>query len=347
MLDEAFDRSTNQTRVIKVAQEQDDGLGPFKLLPGTWKNVDTLPFRGWNMIALPFAQPGSRRNFRLLVNKYAETLRFKVVDKGIPNRGIQFGGPGADSTNTDQTLVALDYEQMIEQELAADEPPTPLAGPPELAIHHEPGLFLHMTNETTAGIDIARLATIPHGDSVLGLGRSDIFDGPPDIPQISGLPLGVPADLDPDPESPELDNPYVQPYKHFHENLFDGIYDPTIPNDLLIKAAAGGGAVARTTQLSFDTTLEDAGIVNIPFIVKQANAAQMKATFWILELEEKDANGDPKLRLLYSQVVILDFFPRRDGFPGLIRWPHVSINTLEKVPEPPAEYTQPLLSKSS
>jgi hypothetical protein len=253
------------------------------------------------------------------------------------------GGPGG-STNTDQTLVALDYEQMIKQELAADEPPSGLAGDPQLPIHHEPGLLLFMTNERTDNIDIARLATIPHGDSALGLGRSAIFDGPPDIPQISGLPLGVPADLDPDPESPELDNPYVQPYKHFHDNPFDGIYDPTIPNDLLIKAAAGGGAVARTTQLEFDTTLEDAGIVNIPFIVKQANAAQMKATFWILELEEKDANGDPKLRLLYSQVVILDFFPRRDGFPGLIRWPHVSINTLEKVPEPPSEYIQPMLS---
>ena len=41
--------------------------------------------------------------------------------------------------------------------------------------------------------------------------------------------------------------------------------------------------------------------------------------------------GEPKLRLQYTQVVILDFFERRDGLPGLIRWPHVSISTLDKV----------------
>jgi hypothetical protein len=29
--------------------------------------------------------------------------------------------------------------------------------------------------------------------------------------------------------------------------------------------------------------------------------------------------------------VMLDFFPRRDGLPGRIGWPHVSINTLTKV----------------
>jgi hypothetical protein len=61
----------------------------------------------------------------------------------------------------------------------------------------------------------------------------------------------------------------------------------------------------------------------------------MKSIFWIQELADKDKYGEPKLRLQYLQVVMLDFFPRRDGLPpgccpGLIRWPHVSINTLEK-----------------
>ena len=57
----------------------------------------------------------------------------------------------------------------------------------------------------------------------------------------------------------------------------------------------------------------------------------MKSTFWIQELAEKDKHGKPKLRLQYSQVVMLDFFPRRDGMPGRIAWPHISINTMEKV----------------
>lgn len=57
----------------------------------------------------------------------------------------------------------------------------------------------------------------------------------------------------------------------------------------------------------------------------------MRSTFWIQELAESDDAGNPRLRLQYSQTVFLDFFPRADGAPGLIRWPHISINTLEKV----------------
>jgi hypothetical protein len=59
----------------------------------------------------------------------------------------------------------------------------------------------------------------------------------------------------------------------------------------------------------------------------------MKATFWIQELAEDTADGNPKLRLQYLQVVILEFAPRRDGTPGLIHWPHISVNTLESALE--------------
>ena len=85
-------------------------------------------------------------------------------------------------------------------------------------------------------------------------------------------------------------------------------------------------------------SLATGGIKNIPFIVKQANAVSMNSTFWIQELEETDENGLPKLRLQYLQIVILDFFPRRDGLPGVISWPHVSINTLDKVSDSPEVY---------
>ena len=97
----------------------------------------------------------------------------------------------------------------------------------------------------------------------------------------------------------------------------------------------------RTTVLEFDTTVATGGISNIPFIVEQANASEMKATFFLQELAEADEHGNPKLRLQYAQVVQLDFFPRFDGGPGRIKWPHVSINTLEKVvPQPDMRYAQ-------
>ena len=64
-------------------------------------------------------------------------------------------------------------------------------------------------------------------------------------------------------------------------------------------------------------------------MVKQADAVSMKSTFWIQELAPVD--GITVHQMQYSQIVMLDFFPRRDGLPGRIGWPHVSINTLTKI----------------
>lgn len=326
-------------RTIEPAVTGDPSLGPFAQLPGTWANLPGLPGRGWNMIALPVAAPGARPGdppatgshpgFRLLVNQYNEQLKFNLVDKAVPNRGVNGTAPG--TVNSDQLLVTLDYEQSIAQIEAADFPPSGLAGAPGLAIHHEPGLFLTMSDPNDeGGPDIARLATIPHGDAALGLGTSRVVTQAT-IPTITSLPLGVPQDLD---------HPYLAPYKHFHDTPFLGLFDPTDPTALL-KVANADVTVVRTTVLEFDTTVATAGIHNVPFVVKQADAAEMKATFFVHELAETDAAGHPRLRLQYAQIVQLDFLPRFDGGPGRIRWPHVSINTLEKVTDvPDMEYAQ-------
>ena len=307
-----------QIRKVSVAEVGDSALGPLKLLPGTWRNLPSLPGRGWNMIALPFATaPGSSINYRLLLNQYNESLTFTLVDKAVPNRGVNSVDP---VENEDQLVVTLDYEQVIHQIFAEDFPASGIAGPSGAAIHHEPGLWLHMANKAEAGFDIARLSSIPHGDSVLALGGSAISEGAPIIPDVSGLPIGI---------DQSLDSPYMLPYAHFHKSLFKGLFDPTLPNDLL-KAANQGVAITRTTTLSVDTTLQSGGISNIPFVVKQANPVSMQSTFWIQELEALDGQGNPKLRLQYSQVVLLEF-PRRDGTPGVVKWPHVSINTMEKI----------------
>lgn len=307
-------------RSLEIATAGDPDLGPLQLLPGTWSNLPNLPGRGWNMIALPsINQPPDNLNYRLLMNQYNEELKFSLVDKAVANRGIDESV--APAINTDQFVVALDYEQMIKQIAADDNPPSGLAGPANLPIHHEPGLWLHMTNETSDGLDIARLSTIPHGDSVLALGTAIVTDGPPTIPVISGLPIGV---------NQSLSNPYLAPYAHYNANPFRNLFEPVDPNDLLRKANQGVN-ILRTTELTVSTKVSTAGIKNIPFVVRQADAAEMVSTFWIQELDEVDLNGNQKLRLQYSQTVFLDFFDRKDGEPGLIRWPHVSINTLEKV----------------
>lgn len=325
-----IDELTRTGRKIETARRGDEDLGPLQQLPGTWSNLPGLPGRGWNAIALPFAPCGGGPNYRLLVNQYNETLKFTLVDKAVPNRGI--ARDDGSTYNADQFVVTLDYEQMIAQIAADDFPRSGLAGDPGLAIHHEAGLFLHLLNRTTEGLDIARLASIPHGDSVLGLGSSEVLSGGPSVPVVDGLPLGGPTDLA---------SPYLAPYAHFDADPFKGVvadpgfagFNPIRPHELLV-AANSEVHITRTIQLEFDTAIATGGISNVPFVVKQANAAAMKSVFWIQELDECDDHGEPRLRLQYLQVVLLDFFPRGDGFPGRIRWPHVSINTMERVAEP-------------
>ncbi|TMO55830.1 heme-binding protein [Pseudoalteromonas aurantia] len=301
-------------RVLKKATGSEEALGPFTHLPGVWKNTGQLSGHGWNMIALPF--PTGELNYRLLNNQYNETLTFQLVDKNVPNRGI----------NGDQEVETIDYVQQIEQIAAADFPDSGLAGGAGLAIHHEPGLWLYMKNHTTDDLNIARLSSIPHGDSLMALGKSAQSKTGFEIPKISGLPIGVDQNLEA--------NPYLKPYLHFHNNLFENVFDPTQPNELLNKAILPffqQGKIANVTQLKVDSTLASGGVNNIPFVVRQANAGQVEATLWIYELTEKHPNGEPKMLLQYSQIVMLDFFERK-GEQGLIRWPHVSINTLEKQP---------------
>lgn len=321
-----------KARTYGKPAKQDPDLGPLKLLPGLWKSEGL----GWSMTALPFATAPSPLDYRLLLNQYNEQLEFKLVDNNVPNRGVEKNNP---TVQTDQFVVTIDYLQKIQQVAAVDSPEgNGLAGPPGLAIHHEPGLWLHMKNQITDGLDIARLATIPHGDSVLALGRSSVHAGASSIPHINSLPEGVTQDLD--------NSPYLKPYKKFHDKPFKGNvtfpgfpgFDPT-QTHVLLELANTGANIVRTTTLHVDSTIPTGGIANIPFVVRKANAATMQSTFWIQELAEKDVNGDPKLRLQYLQVVMLDFFPRRDGLPpsccpGPIRWPHVAINTLEKQVDP-------------
>jgi hypothetical protein len=322
-------------------------LGPLEQLVGVWIGRET----GWNMIALPFdAAPPAPAGFkfRVLMNQYDEELRFTFVDDDVPNRGLA----RPDDPTSDQFVVTLDYQQKIAQVAAEDRPDSNgLAGLRGLPIHHEPGLWLYEKNRrakddsieddavTQVQLDVARLASIPHGNSVLAVGTSDVYEGMPEIPPISGLPSGRFEDI----RTPDYDfrsDPYLEPYRHYIDDPFMGnVTDPGFPgfspadmNDIL-RFANQGVDIARTTTLTVDSTRKTAGISNAPFSVREAEAVSMKSTFWIQELTEKDAEGQPRLRLQYSQVVMLHFFrPREDEFPERVVWPHISIATLEKVP---------------
>jgi hypothetical protein len=165
----------------------------------------------------------------------------------------------------------------------------------------------------------------------------------PEIPPVSGLPSGQFEDV----RSADYDfksDPYLEPYKHYIDNPFMGNvsvpgfpgFSPADMNDIL-RFANQGVNIVRTTTLTVDSTRKSAGITNAPFSTREAESVSMKSTFWIQELAEKDDDGSVRLRLQYSQVVMLHFFrPREDELPERAIWPHISIATLEKMP---ADYT--------
>ncbi|CAM4139640.1 heme-binding protein [Pseudoalteromonas byunsanensis] len=286
---------------------------PLSQLPGVWKNSGQFQGHGWNMSAQPFAS--GEHGYRLLNNQYNETLTFQLPDKSVPNRGA----------NGSQEVFTIEYVQAIEQIAAADFPNSGLAGEAGLAIHHAPGLWLHRKNHPTGEFDVGRLSSIAQGNAVMALGRSQKNHTGFDIPSISGLPIGINQDLQ---------SPYLKPYLHFHEHLFQGVFDPTKPNELLNQAILPffeQDKVASVTQLKVDSASACSGVNNIPFITRAASAGEVSSIFWIYELKEMHLNGEPKMLLQYTQTVLLEFFESPTGA-GLIKWPQVSINTLEKQP---------------
>lgn len=364
-------------RTTSLADFDDPVLGPLRMFPGTWKNTEDLKGHGFNMMALPVRPDDDEREdptkngYRLLLNQYKEELNFSVIDKGVPNRGSN-----SNTDSPDQTIVALNYFQKITQIDSDDFRKTDLHERFDgKAIHKEPGLWLYMTDHQTDDINIARLGTIPHGNSFLAAGRvrnrnanaedEDVFvlEAPQIevlrslIPNINGVVVGGgenpdEIDLEPivDPVSGEILIDYFAPYRHFHENPYKGKeaipgfngFDPVHATDLLRHALEQVliriGKIKRVMRLHVDSTLDHAGvnrfthngIVNIPFVVREADATAINSTFLIYEVEDS-GSGKARHFMQYAQNVILDFIGRPDGHPGRARWPHVSINTMERV----------------
>jgi hypothetical protein len=132
-------------------------LGLLQDLAGTWKG------KGFNLIARPDFH--DKTDLYLQLNQTRETLKFDPIGSSVPNRGF-----GQD----DIELFGLTYLQQI-----AD------AGS-DGALHIEPGIWVtqpptSFPPETApqSGQLVARMGTIPHGNSLLAQGIAEPFTGPP------------------------------------------------------------------------------------------------------------------------------------------------------------------------
>jgi hypothetical protein len=284
-------------------------LGPLGELPGTWTGT------GFNLIARPDFQ--HKKPFFLEINGTIENLEFTLIGGDIPNRG---------SEQNDINLHGVHYLQQVADCATHG------------ALHIEPGLWIHIPKTTDPNIPnptIVRQATIPHGDSLLA---QSTF-----ITEVNGGPKIDPVDSFPftDPTIPGLNTPaknilggeYVAPYLNtpLPECCVPSGLDAkaTIRNPtLVLLAAIKGQNITHTVVIAISTVAAQGstGILNIPFVVRNANALQMDAIFWIETVQPDD--GEPFLQLQYVQRVILDFPATPKG--PIIHWPHVSVATLVK-----------------
>jgi hypothetical protein len=281
-------------------------LGLLAELPGTWMGS------GFNLISLP--DKHDNKPFRLKLNATMETLRFSSIGGPIPNRG---------SGQDDIEFFGVHYLQLIND--AHDHG----------ALHLEPGIWLNIgpTDDPKAGPSVVRLATIPHGDSLLSQGISLKVQGGPKIEVADSTPFTLDAVTG--ARKNDTNPQYLAPFNT--TPLPAGVPAGAIANpNIVLTDAINGQKIIETVVLSVSATpvggingtpisppnkpSDVGGIVNIPFVLKNANANAFSAIFWIETVEHRD--GYRFLQLQYTQTVILDFI-------GL-KWPHISVATLVK-----------------
>jgi hypothetical protein len=296
-----------------------DLLGPLAGLAGRWTG------EGFNVIWRPHHPPHGQLDgdHVLELNRTIEQLDFEKVPGDIPNRGL---------LQRNINLHGLTYLQQISDANVLD------AQGNHKGQHLEPGLWVVVpeTNHPHEPRTVARLASIPHGTTILAQGTAPAQPSPggPHIPKVSikPFPIGKPRFGQPVMEQDiRLDSRFRiprHPEQHgITQRMVDNpnsfLTDPPLPITLPVMPTP---AVATTTTLqvsTHDRSLPGGGSANIAFLKgtdgPNAVTSRVTATFWLQTFE----SASVPLRLQYSQLVLLDF----NG----LSWPHVTVATLRKV----------------
>jgi hypothetical protein len=282
-----------------VAAAPANPLGPLAGLAGKWTG------RGLNVIWRPHPLKPSGQDRFLELNVTSEQLDFGPALLKIPNRGL---------LQPNISLAGLNYLQQIsDANLNAPQ-------------HFEPGVWVTVpkTSDPQEPRTVARLASIPHGTTILVQGTAHTSDGAPSIPDVSikPFPIGHPGQTIDFPEQ-TLTTP--SQFRTSGAGL-TGITQQMVNNPNRVLLAAPSPPITATTRLhvsSRDASLPGGGTANIAFLKggtdgPNAVTARVTATFWLQTLQ---ADNEPR-RLQYSQLVLLNF----NG----LSWPHVTVATLRK-----------------
>ncbi len=304
-----------------VAEPQDE-LGPLAQLvgddgKGEWQG------KGFNTIwrPHPLAEGGQDRFLEL--NITSEKLVFERIKGKIPNRGLLM---------PDINMFGLTYLQQIEDVDVA----------PPKGLHIEPGIWVNVppTTNPAEAATVVRMASIPHGSTILAQGTSLTVNGGPHISDNNIIPFPIGTTQPPSSDFavaevtfPELNLGIETPFRQRFDEVTQAMVEN--PNSVLQGAIAGQN-ITSTTVLEISTAhqpVAGGGTANTAFLEAasspggNAKAVEVSAIFWI-ETVASQAGQPAELQLQYTQLVQLDF----NG----LRWPHVTVATLKKTASPPA-----------
>jgi hypothetical protein len=261
-------------------------LGPLVEFEGTFRgsgfNTIFRPDSTQTPTELPVPVTGSDNVLEL--NLTEETLSFSPGLGSVPNRGMVQG---------DMFLNGVPYLQTINDVTVPSQP---------VGIHLEPGLWMAVpaTTDPALAATVVRMASIPHGTTVLAQGTSVTTAGKPTIAAVDITPFvtGQPASKIPFASQTATDDKTPR----IPQNLASFIAAGTItqamltdPNTLL-RSHISSQAITSTTTLSISTDpaspLFGGGTDNIAFLLGNAAAStpnaqtlKMEAVFWIETVE--------------------------------------------------------------
>jgi hypothetical protein len=273
-------------------------LGPLAGLVGKWSG------RGFNVIWRPNSTVGQDRFLEL--NVTSEQLEFTAISGPIPNRGL---------LQPDINMFGLTYLQQIsDANLKA-------------GLHIEPGLWaaIPKTSDPNVPPTVARLASIPHGTTILLQGTAGTAAAGPNIPVASIKPFTInqPNSTIDFPEQTLTNQTSFRTSGAGLTGVTQAIVND--PNSVLHAAIAGQHITSTTTLhvTSTDTPVPGGGTANTAFLEggpqgPNAVAATVSAMFWLETLQGQTT----PTQLQYSQTVLLNF--------NTLSWPHVTVGTLRK-----------------
>ena len=287
-----------------------DPLGPLRDLLGTWSG------KGFNVIWRPHraraGDPPNQDRF-LEINVTEETLAFEEIPGSIPNRGL---------LQDDIDMFGVTYLQQIADHNVK------VNGKPA-GLHIEPGIWARVpaTTDPKEPGTVVRMASIPHGTTILAQGVPLVVNGGPKIDDINILPFPVNGGTG--LHFPEQNMSQPTAFRSPAANIA-GVTQAMVDNpNSVLKTAIQGLTITETTVfvISTDhTPVAGGGTSNTAFLQgaadgPNAKASKVTAIFWIEKV--KGAAGQPDhLVLQYTQTVLLDF----NG----LSWPHVTVGTLRK-----------------